>query len=72
MVMIKKEIVVAHGQFLAEGDGVYLLRAAASREWVIVYSRQGILLWVRGLMQSVQLFTIENRIKKCHTGHLGA
>jgi hypothetical protein len=29
--MIKKEI-MTHGQFLAEGDGVYLLRAAASRE----------------------------------------
>jgi len=30
--MIKKEIVVTHGQFLAEEDGVYLLRAVASRE----------------------------------------
>jgi hypothetical protein len=30
--MIKKEIFVTHGQFLAEGDGVYLLRAAAKRE----------------------------------------
>jgi hypothetical protein len=30
--MTKKEIVVTRGQFLAEGDGVYLLRAAARRE----------------------------------------
>jgi hypothetical protein len=28
----QKEIVVTYGQFLAEGDGVYLLRAAASGE----------------------------------------
>lgn len=32
IVMIKKEIVVTHCQFLAEGDGIFLLRAAASRE----------------------------------------